>query len=209
MNVRKWFYDFETVNKAWAKANPKTESEILRFYAETDAYIYADQRWNSTDPIKVKSKHKLSKFCHKHNIRSVLDYGAGVGEYCLYLASKNYDVSYADLYGKLWDFSQWRFKQRNLPIKMLKAGIDTLGQYDLVICTDVLEHVKNPPSLAETLVAATTPKGYLCVTFGFNQPGGKHLDENAQYTDTMDSILANLGLQLKQKDYFNYYQKMT
>lgn len=108
------------------KAKPTTYSEILQFFAQTDAYIYACLRYFATDQAKFASAYKLLKFCQMHNVKSVLDYGAGVGQYCILLAQHEIEVTYSDVYGKIWLFADWRFKQRNLPIKMLKAETDYL-----------------------------------------------------------------------------------
>jgi 2-polyprenyl-3-methyl-5-hydroxy-6-metoxy-1,4-benzoquinol methylase len=129
--ARKKFYNFELTKNEWANAKPNTEAEIRQFFAETDAYIYALLRFIATDAAKFGSLSKLLKFCQKHNVQSVLDYGAGVGQYCILLAQHGIDVTYSDVYGRLWRFSEWRFKRRNLPIKMLKAETEPLGKYDL------------------------------------------------------------------------------
>jgi hypothetical protein len=91
--VRKKFFDFELTNNAWANAEPNSKIELPQFFAETDAYIYACLRWIATDPAKFRSLSKLLKFCKKQNIKSVLDYGGGVGEYCILLAQHGIGVS--------------------------------------------------------------------------------------------------------------------
>jgi SAM-dependent methyltransferase len=206
--VRKKLFNFELTNGAWANAEPSAKSEMWRFFAETDAYIYACLRWIATDPAKFRSLSKLLKFCEKQNVHSVLDYGAGVGQYCIILAQHGIDVTYSDVYGKLWRFSEWRFKQRNLPIKMLKAEIESLEKYDLIVCTEVLQYVNDPPLIAKNLYNALNSNGYLCLTYSFKQASGKPQNlDNIKYADNFDTILGEIGLRYINQDYFRYYQK--
>ncbi|MCJ7631050.1 class I SAM-dependent methyltransferase [Candidatus Bathyarchaeota archaeon] len=206
--VRRKFYNFTITSQAWAKAAPKTDSEMLQFFAQTDAYIYACLRYITTDPAKFGSLSKLLKFCQMHNVQSVLDYGAGVGQYCILLSQHGIDVTYSDVYGKLWRFSEWRFKHRNLPIKMLKAEIEPLGKYDLIVCADVLPLVKNPPLIVKTLYNSLNPNGYLCLTYSFKEAPGKPQNvDNIKYADTFDVILGEIGLRYINQDYFRYFQK--
>jgi 2-polyprenyl-3-methyl-5-hydroxy-6-metoxy-1,4-benzoquinol methylase len=206
--TRKKFYDVDLTRNEWANAEQEAKSEIQKFFAETDAYIYASLRWIATNPAKFGSLSKLLKFCKKHNVQSVLDYGAGVGQYCILLAQHGIGVTYSDIYGKTWRFAEWRFKRRNLSIKMLKAEIDSLGKYDLIVCTEVLQYVKNPPLVVQNLYDALISNGYLCLTYDFKKPPS-HVQNvnNAKYADTFDTILSEIGLKYKNQDYFRYFQK--
>ena len=204
----KKFYNFELTKDEWEKAKPKTESEIGRFFAETDAYIYACLRWMATDPAKYGSQSKLLKFCQKQNVHSVLDYGAGVGQYCILLAQHGIDVTYSEVYGKLWQFCEWRFKQKNLPIKMLRCEVDPLGSYDLIVCAEVLQFVRDPALIVKSLYDALNPNGHLCLTYCFKQkPGFPQNEKNNKYADTFDTILREIGLRFVNQDYFLYFQK--
>lgn len=206
--VREKFFNFEITNDAWTNAEQNSKIELPQFFAETDAYIYACLRWIATDPAKFKSLSKLLKFCERQNIRSALDYGGGAGEYCILLAQHGIDVTYSDVYGKLLSFCEWRFKRRNLPIKMLKAEIESLGMYDLIVCTDVLQYVKDPPLIAKNLFNALNPSGYLCLTYSFEQTSGKPQNpDNIKYADTFGTILGEIGLRYINQDYFRYFQK--
>lgn len=205
--VQALFHKPNLVDQAWDKTNPKTERDILQFYAETTAYIYADIRWNVMDPSKYNSRFVLLDFCKEQQIHEILDYGASVGEYCIFLAQNGFRVAYCDVYGKTWKFAEWRFKIRNLDICMLKVA-DTLSeQYDLIICTDVLEHVKNPPALLRKLYAALKPSGFLVATWCFTG-GGKHLEENEKYATTIFEILEKIGYRRVGENYFHFLQKL-
>jgi 2-polyprenyl-3-methyl-5-hydroxy-6-metoxy-1,4-benzoquinol methylase len=204
--VKRKYCNIHLPSQSWEAANPKTEKEILQFYSETTALIYGLARWNNTNPEKFRSRFKLLNFCQSHNIKSVLDYGGGIGDYCILLAQNRIEVTYADVLGKTWQFSKWRFERRNLPITMLRAGIDPLSRYDLVVCTDVLPFVTNPPSLANQLVAALRPMGYLAAVYNFREKRALCLD-NSKYADTFDSYLRRIGLEFLVRDFFLFFQK--
>lgn len=194
------------MNEAWYKANPKTEHEILQFYAETAAYIYADTRWNAMDPSKYNSRFILLDFCKKRHIREILDYGAGVGEYCIFLAQNAFEVAYCDVYGETWKFAEWRFKTRKLNVAMFKAEDNLPEKYDLIICADVLEHVKNPQALLRKLYDSLKSNGFLAATWHF-AGGGKHLEENQKYATTILGILEKTGYHRVGENYFHFLQK--
>lgn len=206
--VRKKFYNFKLTSDEWAKAKPNTDNERQQFFAQTDAYIYACLRHIATSPVKFESAYKLLKFCRKHNIQSVLDYGAGVGQYCILLAQHGINVTYSEVYGSLWRFCEWRFKRRNLPIKMLRAETESLGMYDLIACVDVLPLVKDPPLIVKNLYNTLNPNGYLCLTYNFKETPGKPQNvDNIKYADTFGGILSEIGLKYIVEDYFRYFQK--
>jgi len=205
--VKNLFYNEALSEEAWAKANPETEEEILRFYSESEEPMYTNLRWPSVDLKKFKSRFKLLNFCRQHNIKTVLDFGAGAGEYCLFLAKHGFNVTYCDVHGVIWKFSKWWFDRHGVSVSMLRAGQDKLGKYDLIICTDVLEHVKNPLKKLAQLHAAIEVNGFLCATFPFKVPKNQHLLENVKYAETIENALLEMGFKFCIEDYFRYYQK--
>lgn len=205
--VKKLFYNEALSEEAWAKANPETEEEILRFYSESEEPMYTNLWWSSVDLTKFKSRFKLLSFCRQYNIKTVLDFGASAGEYCLFLAKHGFNVTYCDLYGVKWKFSKWRFDRYGVSVHMLRAGQDKLGKYDLIICTDVLEHIKNPLKKLAQLHDALKVNGFLCATFPFAIPKRLHLLENVKYAGIIENVLMEMGFKFLIEDYFRYYQK--
>jgi cyclopropane fatty-acyl-phospholipid synthase-like methyltransferase len=206
--VKRKFYNFNLTSEEWAKAEHKSDNDMLQFFAQTDAYIYASLRYIATAQAKYESLSSLLKFCQKHDVHSALDYGAGAGQYCIVLAQHGIDVTCAEVYGKLWQFCEWRFKQKNLPIKMLRCEIDPLEKYDLIVCADVLPLVGNPPLLVKTLYDALNTRGYLCLIYNFKEtPGKPQNTNNLKYADNFDNILSEIGLKYITQNYFQYFQK--
>jgi len=205
--VRRLFYDEEVAENVWRRVKPETEEEILRFYAETEECLFSNLRWHALDTQKFTSRFMLADFCRRHKVKTVLDYGGGAGEYCIFLSKNGLDVTYCDVYGVPWKFSKWRFERRGLPVKMLRANQDKLGKYDLILCTDVLEHVKNPLKVLSELHDALNMNGYLCATFPFSYPKEQHLFENRKYANTIEKDLVEMGFRFVEEDYLKYYKK--
>ncbi len=207
--VERLFWDKTLSQDKWTKINPQTEAEILRFYAETETPMYTNLLWYVTDIAKYKSQSELLKFCQTNNVKSVLDYGGGAGEYCIHLAKQGLNVAYCDVYGHTWKFSQWRFQRRNLKVQMLRAGQDPLGTHDVIICTDVLEHVKSPVNVLANLHGALCGGGFLVATFPFDVRKPQHLEENVKYAQTIRTTLKEMGFKAIGKGYFEYFQKTS
>lgn len=196
----------DLVREAWRKANPQSKDEIIRFYAETESYILADVKWNCMEPSKFNSRFILLDFLQKTKMKHVLDYGAGAGEYCVFLSEKGFDLSYCDVYGKTWQFAEWRFQKRRLPVKMLTHD-KPLGMIDVIVCTDVLEHVNDPPALLQKFFHAIKLGGFLVATWAFSDAGDQHLLENKKYDSTIYEILREIGFRQVGENYFRFFQK--
>jgi ubiquinone/menaquinone biosynthesis C-methylase UbiE len=118
----------------------------------------------------------------------VLDYGCGVSDMGMALAQDGADVTIADLAGRKLDFAAWRFSVRGLKCQILPVT-DTehfpalpQGGYDLVIATEILEHVRDPLALLKLLTGSLKPGGLFFCTLEdafVREVGGDHLPEAA------------------------------
>lgn len=104
----------------------------------------------------------------KHSIelknKRVLDFGTGPGvalKACLEDAGcakvVGHDYSNAAL-----DFAQTYFPEATFSIADIYSG--TNESYDIVLCTEVLEHLENPAVALETLTRMTNQGGYLFIS---------------------------------------------
>lgn len=118
----------------------------------------------------------------------VLDYGCGVGDIALLLARLGAEVTVVELATANLDFVRWRFRSRNLPLAVIPVtsteSFPDVGRarYDLVVATEILEHVRNPDQLLNLLSAALAPRGLLFSSMGTDfrrEVGGDHLPEAA------------------------------
>ena len=200
------FYS-NTPDKAWREANPKTEKEILQFYATTQSFIYWNMMVNVLYHERYNSRFILLDFCRRRQIRNILDYGGGVGEYCIFLAQHGFKVSYCDVYGETWKFAQWRFKERNLRVNMLKPEDKPKEKSDVIICAYVLPHVKDPPSLLRRFYDELIPGGILAAKWNFRERDPQHLKENEKYASTIFVILEEIGFRKISENYFQFLEK--
>lgn len=205
--VESIFYNTNLPDQAWQKANPKTEKEIIQFYATTESIIYSNMRNNVLYYDMYNSRFILLDFCKRRRIRKILDYGGGTGEYCIFLSQQGFNVSYCDVYGQTWKFAQWRFKKRNLNINMLRPEDRPGGKFDLIICTRVLEHVRDPPSLLRKFYEELTPGGILAAKWNFSEGGSQHLKENEKYSTTIFAILEKVGFRRVGENYFQFLER--
>jgi 2-polyprenyl-3-methyl-5-hydroxy-6-metoxy-1,4-benzoquinol methylase len=104
----------------------------------------------------------------------VLDYGCGVSDIGLLFASFGANVTICDLDNLRFDFTIWRFKKRGLNPEVIRV-IDTEAypelpgsEFDLIIATELFEHVRNPLELLRNFTKALKSAGYLFDSMGGN-----------------------------------------
>ena len=146
----------------WNILSPKTEKEILKFYEHTPFYVFDLIYWHTRISQKMFRKEviKIAK-------GDILDYGAGVGDLCLELAKKGHRVTYADIYGKTFEFAKWLFERRGVKIRMIdlsRQDIEKDEKYNTIIYIDVIKHVLDQKSLLKKLVKHLRPGGFLIIT---------------------------------------------
>jgi len=137
----------------------------------------------------------------------ILDYGCGVSDIGLLFSSLGSDVTIADLDDKKMDFTIWRFKTRNLEPTIIKindpSDYPTLpeSEYDLIIATELFEHVRNPLKLLKNFTSALKQGGYL-----FDSMGG-HFEREIVGDHLKESIEIGQSDEYKQF-YKNNYQQI-
>lgn len=103
---------------------------------------------------------------------SILDAGAGQGNFALQLAQKNHQLTLCDLSIKMLQDAQALFAEKNLekdvrfiqtPVQELSEHIDE--QYDIVLFHAVLEWLAKPEETLRELLRFIKPGGYLSLMF--------------------------------------------
>lgn len=104
-----------------------------------------------------------------------LDFGGGGGRNTLALASQGADAHYVDIGIVNAAFVSFRARKRGLRVTVIDPLIETdrgwqvdtaeaarrIGEFDLIVCDNVLEHVPDYPGVLAKLVAALKPTGQI------------------------------------------------
>lgn len=159
---------------AWVTDDEDRE-QITRFYRENTAYIYDLMKWHysSADPSGVpdnslnlrETKDTLLGHCYlrREQIQTAIDYGCGVAAYALDIAPLGFELTLAEVPGKVFDFARWRTRCHGYQFKEVEILDDAplKESYDLIICHDVFEHLPDPVKVARHLFQHLNPGGQL------------------------------------------------
>jgi 2-polyprenyl-6-hydroxyphenyl methylase/3-demethylubiquinone-9 3-methyltransferase len=95
----------------------------------------------------------------------VLDVAAGQGNFTLCLAEQGYDVTWNDLRAELADYVRLKHEKgtvRYAPGNALELRFDE--PFDVVLATEIVEHVAHPDEALRKLTALVKPGGQLVVS---------------------------------------------
>lgn len=97
----------------------------------------------------------------------VLDYGCGTGALVTYpLALLGHTVLGSDVHGPSIELARTRYQLPNLTFKALSLErlLEHADQFDVVICSEVLEHLENPGDFLRSLRKLVVPHGVVIIT---------------------------------------------
>jgi SAM-dependent methyltransferase len=123
----------------------RDERAVTRFYNESKTELFDLAHWHSRDPIHYRAL-MCADIAQERGCRDYLDYGSGIGSDALVFASVGCRVTLADVSGPLMAFAKWRCERRGFDVRTidLKGNRPPRGQFDAVVCFDVLEHIHRP-----------------------------------------------------------------
>jgi cyclopropane fatty-acyl-phospholipid synthase-like methyltransferase len=160
----------------------KDEKGVQGFYQDTDHYLYELLYWEGC-ASKYAEFRKLLLFIKKFKLKKILDYGGGVGGFCIYLSGFKVNCDYLDLPGRTSEFALWRFQNRRMPNRKFLLETDLpFQEYELVVSYDVLEHVFDVEQSVKAISNLTALNGYFVCKCSFSGDG-LHLTKNEQYQD--------------------------
>jgi len=187
-----------------------TNPIVENFYKGCVYYLYELPLWNA-ECNRPRYLYLMSAgYLKRNQYKKVMDFGAGAGDLCIELARHNLDVTYCEIGDKTFNFAEYRFGNRKLPIKMYR-GIEALKNeiYDCIFSFDVFEHLKNLETMIKKLVCFIRPGGSLIFSGAFSG-GTLHLEENEKYNEfkQLDRLMRNSGLVFEDKfAQFYFYKK--
>lgn len=162
--------------------NVSDHSLLSLYYSQTSKYIFELLRWEATFD-KLDNYRRLYLFIKKNKLINCLDFGAGIGGLCIYLADNNVVCDYADVAGKTFEFAKYRFLNRGMSLSVfdtLKSWPDK--KYDVIFAYDVVEHIPNLENTVNRISRLLNKGGYFVVKPTFSGKG-LHLQENEKYLD--------------------------
>lgn len=198
-NVGNSFY---TVNEAWWAAcgggAPTTPAEIMEHYRTCEAQVEQQVFATYGIPSEVALRERILERVWVGE--SVLDFGAGIGSQLLPLVRLGRPCTHADVGGVMMRYAKWRYQQDvfsevslvSLRDDYVECGVPELSgrQFDVVVCTEVLEHVTEPEKLVEMLSGWVKPGGLCVATTSFDDGDGMvpmHLNVG-RYTDEQFAV---------------------
>jgi len=143
----------------WLCAKPE-KSEVENFYSESPFCVFNHIFWHG-----LKYQKKLRQRIVKLARGKVLDYGGGTGYLSLKLVQEGFEVEYADIGGRTFEYAKWLFGQRGRAVKMIDVVKENLSaDYGTIVCIDVIEHVKDPKKVLKDFSERLGTGGRLIIT---------------------------------------------
>jgi 2-polyprenyl-3-methyl-5-hydroxy-6-metoxy-1,4-benzoquinol methylase len=149
----------QELNKAW---HEKGYRNPLAFYQNNRWYLY-DLTLYHSNYGPYHDVYGVLNFCIANKLKKILDFGAGIGSSGIIFAKAGLDVTLADVSPILLDYAKWRFVKRGLEANFINLSQEDLPQeaFDVIIATDVFEHLAKPNDEIKKIARALKNGGYL------------------------------------------------
>ena len=132
------------------------------------APAYSEFEWHTERAGNGASGEKLTEafvglVTKIDGVRSICDLGCGNGHIAGRLASLGYEVTGIDASRSGIQIAQRTYPSANFIEALIDAGVEKLGlsDFDLVISSDVVEHLYRPSDLLEAAFSLLKPRGHL------------------------------------------------
>ena len=129
------------------------------------APAYTEFEWQTEAAGNGESGEKLTAVFVElvkklDGVRSICDLGCGNGHISGRLAALGYEVTGVDASASGIQIAQHAVPQGNFVQALIDRDLD-IGKFDLVISSDVIEHLYRPSDLLEATVAQLKPGGHV------------------------------------------------
>lgn len=162
--------------------------ELVEFYRTTRSFLYETVAWNRA-PLKLKMRTWIGDFLAErapNRTLKVFSFGDGLGFDSVYLAKAGHDVTYFEVSEECVHFASKVFAENGQEVTVIRSESEIQeGEYDVVICLDVLEHVPSPPECVEMFSRILRPGGWLLTHSPFfftSSHRVTHLHSNRKYS---------------------------
>lgn len=166
--------------------------------------------------FRMRARIILSEAYKTDHSMKFLDAGCGYGMYSMLLREKGYDIDSIDIdHNRIKALHEMITEYPPLEgIKLFDGSLTDLpftdNLYDRVICSEVIEHIKDDHKAVSELARVLSPKGILILSVPYNSKNNQKIfkmfgHERPGYSrEGLESMLLNNGLELI-KDF--YYER--
>lgn len=208
-DFEKYFDSSWALAYEWYSQDPISKKNIEAFYHRTKYYVYNSVLFYESGD-RPDFKGVLNKLVKTYSIKSVLDFGCGVGNDGLDMLDIGLSVFFADLQSPSTEFLQWRLKKRNYDSEKARyipiSSKVVFPKVDMVWTIDVLEHMVEPLEALETISQKT--KLFVYFTDGDDKAGGRHPFHLHTKDFAIDPSLKKLGFdRIKEGKLSIWYRK--
>jgi len=183
INVSRAFSEAGLEPFVWSKG-------LERFYENTDAFLYELVVWNR-NKLKRRMRRWVAKYLAENygQPQEVLSIGDGLGFDSLYLAQAGHRVSYFEVPGYSEHFARRLFAEQNSPVKVF-TDLNKISAeaYDVVVCLDVLEHLREPSGQVKQITGYLRSSGLLIIHAPFymiHPSSPTHMKANRRYSGSL------------------------
>lgn len=182
------------------KIDQSNMQEVMEFYRKTPNYIFELMEYHSTES-KRKLSNTVIELCKRENIKTILDFGAGICQDSIIGSKSGFDVTAADIPGKTFEFGQWRIRKHKAAVQILEIHDETplKEKYDGITCFEVLQHVIDPEKTLNHLNQHLHSSGTLFITTRFKNNYSLALKNNERYEEELEDLVKRCRFNIKLK----------
>jgi 2-polyprenyl-3-methyl-5-hydroxy-6-metoxy-1,4-benzoquinol methylase len=188
--------DIASINKEYYDLLYKPGNAIIRWL---HGRLSFDQQ-SKLRPNLAVAKPILKRILRAKGNAKVLDYGCGWGLFLLSVSQDRiytycYDISESAMIG-LENVMQL-FGQAVKRISLDENGVISTQDFDLIICSHVLEHVEDDRRLLANLTRALRPGGFLLINVPINEDRVDPKHVRSYTAEILKGLMMHVGLKIE------------
>lgn len=125
--------------ETWRQADPRSPGEMAAFFRASTAYLYNLAIWQASGNRPDYASAAIPALLD-HRVRTVLDYGCGIGNDTLPLLEAGFDVTGCDYDSPSTRFLRWRLCRHGYDATVVEPGAD-VPIADALWIIDTLDHL--------------------------------------------------------------------
>jgi len=166
--------------------------------------LYKEKNKYPIGPLNIVRNNLILREIPKKGSKAILDIGCGRGFLDIELGKKGYHVTGVDFSEEAVNFAKKLSEQNNLSktVNFIVGDLFKLvfdKQFDIVICSEVVEHIEDDKSAVKKLASFLNDSGILIITVPYSMRQWNKDDDRSghfkrYYIKDMAEILQNAGL---------------